>query len=168
MIDDRMEEGMSEEEAVSDVGEVQDIADRILGEIPLSKLVRSKVKPKRALRVWEIILLALGSPIWLSVAVALVAVVLSVYIVLWSVALSVYAATLSVGLSGVALTLGCALFFVRDGAAAGLVALGCGLLLAGIAIFLLFGCHWGTKGLVWLSKKIWLLIKKCFVGGTEK
>ena len=50
MIDDRMEEGLAEEEAVSSFGAQEEIADQILSEIPLSRLVRERVKPKRALR----------------------------------------------------------------------------------------------------------------------
>ena len=65
MIDDRMEEGLAEEEAVSSFGTPEEIADQILSEIPLSRLVRERVKPKRALKAWEIVLLVLGSPVWL-------------------------------------------------------------------------------------------------------
>ena len=66
LINDRMEEGMSEEEAVADVGNPKEIAAQILSEIPLSKLVKKKMKPSRRLRAWEIVLLALGSPLWLT------------------------------------------------------------------------------------------------------
>ena len=66
MIDDRIEDGLTEEEAVAEVGPVEDVVNQIMSEIPLTALVREKVRPKRTLRVWEIILLVLGSPIWLS------------------------------------------------------------------------------------------------------
>ena len=45
MIDDRMEEGVSEEEAVAAIGSVDEIASQIIAEIPLAKLVKEKIKP---------------------------------------------------------------------------------------------------------------------------
>ena len=75
MIDDSIEEGLSEEEAVSQVGTVNDVARQIIGEIPLSKIVKENVKPKRRLRAWEIVLLVLGSPGWVSLLIAAVSVV---------------------------------------------------------------------------------------------
>ena len=63
MIDDRVEEGLSEEEAVADVGDVDQIVDQILQEVLLIKIVKEKITPKRKLKVLEIILLSLGSPI---------------------------------------------------------------------------------------------------------
>lgn len=66
MIDDRMEEGISEEEAVCEIGSVDEIVSQIIADIPFTKLVREKIKPNRTLRPWEIVLLVLGSPVWLS------------------------------------------------------------------------------------------------------
>ena len=60
MIDDRIEDGLTEAEAVAGIGSVDDVARQIMAEIPLTTLVREKVRPKRILRVWEIILLVLG------------------------------------------------------------------------------------------------------------
>ncbi len=61
MIDDRMEEGLSEDEAVSAVGFVDEIVAQIVADIPLTKLVKEKTKLKKRLRAWEIVLLVLGA-----------------------------------------------------------------------------------------------------------
>ena len=61
MVEDRMEDGMSEEEAVAALGPVRDIVAQILSETPLPRLVHEKVKPKRPMKAWEIILLVLGA-----------------------------------------------------------------------------------------------------------
>ena len=82
MIDDRIEDGVPEEEAVEGVGTVDSVVEQIMSEIPLSKLVREKVKPKRSLKAWEIVLLVLGSPVWIPLLVAAAAVVFAVYIVI--------------------------------------------------------------------------------------
>lgn len=47
MIEDRIEDGLSEEEAVSEIGTVDEIAEQIVSDIPLTKIVKEKIKPKR-------------------------------------------------------------------------------------------------------------------------
>ena len=74
MIDDRMEDGLSETEAVAGIGSVDEVVAQIMEEIPLSKLVREKVKRSRGLKAWEIVLLVLGSPVWLPLGIAAFAV----------------------------------------------------------------------------------------------
>ena len=77
MIDDRMEEGLSEEEAVAEIGPVDEIVQQIIADTPLTKIVKENVKPKRKLKTWEIVLLAVGSPIGVSRLIAAAAVVFS-------------------------------------------------------------------------------------------
>ena len=81
MIEDRIEEGLSEEEAVSAVGSVEQIAEQIISEIPLTKIATEKIKPKRQLKGWEICLLILGAPLWLSLVIGAVSVLFSLYVV---------------------------------------------------------------------------------------
>ena len=70
MIDDRMEEGCTEAEAVAEIGPVEEVLAQIVADIPLTKLVKKKMKPKHTLKAWEIVLLVLGSPLWLSLLVS--------------------------------------------------------------------------------------------------
>lgn len=91
MIDDRMEDGLSEQEAISALGSVDEIANQTLSEIPLGRLAKERIKPKRRLKVWEIVLLALGSPIWISLIAAAVVVVISVYASIWAAVASLWA-----------------------------------------------------------------------------
>ena len=44
MIDDRIEDGMSEEEAVADLGSIDDIVKHIIAEIPISRIIKTKMK----------------------------------------------------------------------------------------------------------------------------
>ena len=46
MIDDRMEEGISQEDAVSEIGDVQNIVSQILMETPITKIVKEKVEKR--------------------------------------------------------------------------------------------------------------------------
>ena len=95
MIEDRIEEGLPEEEAVAAIGPVEEVVSQIVAETPFSKLVKERIKPKRALRAWEIVLLVLGSPLWLSLLIGAFAVLLGVYVSVWSVIVSLWAITAS-------------------------------------------------------------------------
>ena len=80
MVDDRIEEGLSEEDAVAQIGSVDEVVSQILSDTSIVKLVKEKISPKRKMRAWEIILLILGSPVWLSILIALFAVVFCAYL----------------------------------------------------------------------------------------
>lgn len=167
MIDDRIEEGMSEEDAIAALGELDDIVKEILREIPLHKIVREKAKNRRHLRVWEIVLISAGSPLWVPIALAFVIMVLAVYISTWTIVLSCYAVTLALGVSSIACLIGGCAAFVLMGVGEGLFLLGAALVVAALAILALLGCNGFAKGVVYLGKKIILGIKGCFVGKGE-
>lgn len=167
MIDDLVEEGRTEEEAVSEIGTVDEIVSQIVAEVPLSRLVKEKVKPKRALRVWEIVLLTLGSPIWFSLLIAALAVIFALYVTLWSLVVSVWAVFVSLAasaLGGIAASIGLVL---SGSAPAGAAMMGAGLVCTGLSIFLFLGCRAATKGTLLLTKKLALGIKNCFVRKEE-
>ena len=159
MIDDRIEEGFSEEEAVFETGDLDDIVAQIVADVPFSKLVKQKITPKKP-KTWEIVLLALGSPIWLSLLIAALAVLLSLYISVWSVILSLWAVFVSLiacALGGIAAGIG---FTFGDSALAGVAMIGMGIICAGLSIFLFYGCKAATNGILFLTKKTVLYLKK--------
>ena len=163
LIDDRIEEGMSEEEAVADVGAPGEIAAQILSEIPLKKLVKEKIKSSRRLRVWEIVLLALGSPIWLTLLIAALVILISLYAVLWSLVAVVWSVGAALVGSFLLSIAGLVLLCVQGSVGMGLFLLGLGIVCMGLALFLWFGSMAATKGAWWLSKRVPILIKACFV-----
>ena len=81
MIDDRIEEGLSEEEAVSAIGNINEIASQIIKE------VSNNEEPKKKLTQSEILLLALGSPLWVPLLLAGVIIVWALLITLWAIEL---------------------------------------------------------------------------------
>lgn len=87
IIDDKIEEGLSEEEAVADVGSIDEIAEQILSD---SEFQGSHVRKRAPISPWEIALLIIGSPIWLSILIAVFAVLLSVNVTLWAVEIPLY------------------------------------------------------------------------------
>ena len=168
MIDDRMEEGLSEAEAVAAAGSVDEIAEQILSEISFAKLAKERIKPKRSLHAWEILLLVLGSPIWLALGIAAFAVILSVYAVIWALIATLWAVFGALAGGGVGFIAGGVLFSVLGKWIAGLAVIGGGLVCAGLSVFSFFGALSATKGAVKLTGKIAIGIKKCFVGKEKK
>jgi uncharacterized membrane protein len=165
MIDDRIEDGMSEEEAVSALGSIDEIRSKILEDVPIAKIVKEKITPKRAFNAGEIVLLVLGSPIWLPLLLSAIIICLTIYLVFWIVILSLYVAVFAVFIGGIGGIL--ATFFQSGNFISGLFYFGCGIALVGLSILLFFGFNQVTKGMIFISKKIVLGIKKLFVGGNK-
>ena len=163
MIDDRMEEGLSEEEAVSAVGSVDEIVTQVVAETPLAKIAKERIKSKRRLRVGEIVLLALGSPIWLSLGIAAFAVILSLYISLWAVIISLWSVFVSLAACSIGSVPACIIFTVGGDGASGVAMLAAGIVCAGLSIFIFYGCKAATDGTLILTKKIAIWIKNCFI-----
>lgn len=163
MIDDKIEDGLSEEEAVAELGPAWKIAEQIVAKTPLVKIAKEKIKPKRSLKAWEIVLLALGSPIWLSIGIAVFAVIFSVYVSLWSVTVSLWAVFASFIASAVGGVAAGVVFIALGHTASGLAAVGAGAVLGGLSIFTFIGCRAITRGAVILTGKIALGIKSLFI-----
>ncbi|MBP3392712.1 MAG: DUF1700 domain-containing protein [Clostridia bacterium] len=154
MIEDRMEEGLSEEEAVAAVGSVEEIGAQLGADTPSPKTAKEPKSSKRKMPTWAIVLLIVGSPLWLSLLIAAFAVALSLYAALWSVILALWAVFGALVVSGFSVTLGGIGVFCMGKEIAGLAMIGAGLVLAGLSIFFFFGCKAATKGAAWLTK-IW-------------
>lgn len=164
MIDDGMEEGLSEEEAVASLGPIGDMVSQTVAQTPFKKLVKEKVKNKRPIKAWETVLLILGSPIWLPLLIAAAAIALSLYAVLFALIIALWAIDLALAVSAVASAAAGFAELFKGEYYQGLVLIGTGLALAGIAIFLFFGCLAATRGAIRLNGKIALWIKSLFVG----
>ncbi len=167
MIDDRFEEGVSEEEAVREIGNVDKVISQIIADTPLSKLVKEKMKPKKRLHAWEITLIVLGSPIWISLLVAAFAIILSLYAVLWSVLISLWATFACVAACVFGFVAAGIVFCFSGKGLSGAAMIGAGIACVGISIFLFFGCTAATKGTLLLTKKICFCVKKCFLKKEE-
>ena len=156
MIEDRMEEGLSEEEAVAAVGSVDKIAAQIIAEFPPVK----KEKRKRHFKTWEIVLLVLGSPIWLSLLIATFAIILSLYASIWAVIISLWAVFGSVVACAFAGIVSGIVLALAGHGLTGVAMIAAGIICAGLSIFLFFGCKAVTTLTVWLTKKAVLSIRK--------
>jgi len=163
MIDDRMEDGLSEMEAISSIGSVDEIVEQTVAQTPLAKIAKERIKSKRRLSAVQITLLALGSPIWLSLVIAAIAVIFALYISWWAVLISLWSIFASfVACSGGGVV-ACVLFVSGGNGAWGLAMLAAGAVCAGLAIFMFYGCKAATKGTLILTKKMGIWMKNCFI-----
>lgn len=159
IIDDRMEDCVSEEAAVAELGDVNEIISLIIANNS-GKEQEKKEKTKRQLRVWEIILLAVGSPIWISLGISAVAVIFSIFISLWSVVISMWAVFASLIGSSLGSVVFCGFsVFLGGNVCAGIAMLSAGLVCAGLGILVFFVCKSATKGMALITQKTVIGIK---------
>ena len=163
MIEDRMEDGLSETDAVSAVGTVDEIVAQAIADTPLAKIAKERMRSNRRLKAWEIVLLALGSPIWLALGIAAVAVIFSLYISLWAVIISLWTAFASIVGCAFGGIIGGIVFAISGNGLTGVAVIGTGIVLIGLSIFAFFGCKAATNGILILTKKMAVWTKNCFI-----
>ncbi len=165
MIDDRIEDGMTEEQAISALGDIDEIAEKILYDTPLGVLMKSKFKEKKQAAgspVLLILLAILGFPIWFSLAIAALAILISIYIIIWAGILSVFSVVAAVGLTGV-LLLPAAVFIISLNPIAAMGLFSAGFILVGLCILFFFPAKFAAKALVSLTVLIGKGIKSLFI-----
>jgi len=153
MIDDRMEDGMNEDDAVAAIGDIDAIVNESLLDLPLATLMKAKIRPATKLKSWEIVLIVLGFPLWFPLLGAFFAVILAVYASVWAVIISLYAAVAGLVIGGIGGVFG--VFFAQS-FPSGLFMLGCGLFFTGTGILAFFGVK---KLSIWLVKLTGLFLR---------
>ena len=161
MIDDEVADGKTEEEVIAQIGNIDDVVMEIAGGIPLVKLVKEKIKPKRKLRAWEIILIILGFPLWFPLL--LVALILSLvfYLLIWIFVIVSYVVEGSLVIAAV----GSLVIFLAylAGGEFNLVSLGFSFMCAGGASLFVFACIGITKATLKFTKFLSRKIKQSFI-----
>ena len=160
MIDDRTEDGISEEDAVAEIGSIDEIAAQITADFSLTTDEKKADSPKRKLKTWEIVLLAAGAPIWVSLLAAAVVVVISGYASIWAVLAAFWASFGEI----IVISLGCiasgvAIICIAD-ISTGFIMISYGLVMGGLSIFLFFGCKASTKVIIKLTGKVFSTVKR--------
>lgn len=166
MIDDRIDEGKTEEEAVADFGGVDSVVNDIAQDTSLMVLVKERVKPKGGIKGWQIALICVGFPIWLPLLIVAIVLALVAYLLIWILVIVTYAVETGLLASSVA---GLIVFFgYLTGGEFNLIPLGISVMCAGGAALLFFGCVGATKVTLKLSKKIFTSIKAAFIKKGNK
>ena len=168
MIDDMTEDGMSEEEAVERLGPVQKIAEGILLDAPITTLMKTRTKPKHRLHWWEIILIIVGSVVWLPLLIAVVCTVLCIYGAIWGVIVAVFGVVLALVLTALAIPF--AMLFAANfvaGPAGIAMGIGAMLVLGGLAVLVFVGAWKLAKYLGKLAGAFGRWLKRLFIRKEE-
>ena len=168
-INDRMDEGMSEKEAVADVGTVDEVIKQIAKDTPLLSIVKHKMKPKRRLRGWEIALIAGGSPLWFPLAIVAIVLLFVGFILMWTGAIVTYSVETSL-IAACFMSLVSFFAGVIDGGdiTANIAYLGMAGMCFGGSILLAFGCYGVTKGMIKATRGMFIGIKSWFIKKGDK
>ncbi len=165
-VDDRMEEGMGEEEAVAALGDPGEAARQAMMELPLPTLMKMKVKESRDRTdnktLW-IVLAILGFPVWFPLLITLGGVIFAVYATVWAVIVSIGAVVLSLAIAGVAAFIGFIPYMLTVTPAAGLFMLGVALALIGLTLILIKPVILICKGLARLTVYALRAVKRLFI-----
>ena len=166
MIDDRVDDGKTEDEAIREIGDVDDVVKQILAETPLSRIVKERMRPKRSLRAWEVIFLILGFPLWFPLFLVVLLLFFLALGIIWLLALIMYVVFGSLVFTSIA---GFIAFFASmvDGPA-NLIPLGMALASIGGAIIMFFVAIIFTKIAAKATKGFLRWVKSWFVGKERK
>ena len=165
-ISDRMEDGLSEAEALAGLGPVDEIAAQIAAETP--PIPRAIARANTGSRTLNIVLLAVFSPIWIPVVLALAAAALAVHVAIWAVIAALWAvdAVLALmpfaGLAALASTLGGGMPLP------GVFAFGLSLVSSGFGLVASFAVFWASKLLFRATRSFARWIASLFVRVSGK
>ena len=167
MIEDRMEEGLSEEDAVAQVGTPEEIAARIRSELPAASVPETQKETRSKNRGLVLILLILGAPIWLSLLIAAVAVSVSLLAVIFSLFVSLWAVVIALGGASLLWFISAVMSAIQHNLISAGMLCGFSLFGAGLCILTVFPFRFFTKkafgwmkngvkkGLSWIRERRW-------------
>jgi len=171
-IDDRIEDGMTEEEAVAALGSLDEIVQTIREAQPLSSIVRQRIRADRERHGGRgagwVVLAILGFPVWLPILIAVAAVLLSVYIAVWAVVISFAATALALVLAGVGVIVYAILRAAVSGVGALLLALGAAGVCVGLGLLFAALVAVIGKGAVRLAGAFGRWLKRLAIGRGGK
>lgn len=163
MIDDRMEDGLTEEEAVADMASPDEVSMQVLEDIPLSRLVKERIKPKHELKGWQIALIVIGSPVWIPLVLTALVLLLTFWIVVVSLLVAYYSVILGVAAAGVSGLIMFIFLLISSNTAAGFLMLGLSLVVMGLSILLIVSAKPVTKAMFKCCRAGVIGIKRIFV-----
>ncbi len=165
MIQDMVEEGKSEQEAVSSFGTIDDVVLSIAGKTKMTSLVKERIKPKGKIGTVGILAIILGFPLWFPLLITFFVLMFVAYILLWVLVVVTY----SVELAFISSSVACFSMYysnlINTNNNYGYI--GAGICLIGVSLLFLPVCIAATKANIKLTEKIFLGIKNKLIGGKN-
>jgi Predicted membrane protein len=152
IIEDSIEDGCSEEEAIARLGNINEIAEGLISDFKSGNPIRIG-KSSHSLGAVTTILLILGFPLWGSLMIALFSLVLAAIIVLFIPVIILGSIAISFFAAGVFAFVGSFVLMTQI-FSMGIIQFGASLFLMGASVFAAFGLYYTTKGCVYATKKL--------------
>ena len=167
-IDDRIEDGMTEEEAVSDLETIEEIAHTMELELPMSVVMKKKINLLKSetndhKTLWMVLAIC-GAPLWFPLLFAGVLLILSVYIVIWSLIFSLVIAVASFALASISCVFSFVAQLIEGSFLSAFQTLGGSIACAGLFLMLYKPMIELVKQLIEVTKKFGKWLKKMIIG----
>ena len=163
VIDDRVEEGFTEEQTVEEIGSPIDVADKIIAEMPITTVIKSKIKNRGKLSGWMAMLLAILSPVIFSLFLAFSITYITVIAVIWSLFITLIGIVIGFIVGGIGGAVVSVVQAVAGVSPSFLFTLSASLILIGLGLLLVLSVKGTYKGTVFLTKKTATFIKTLIV-----
>ena len=166
MIDDRVADGLTEEEATAQLDDPKAAARAIVADLPVVPRTVVRTKQRNRALYWTLVIL--GFPLWFPLLLAAGMLVLAGLLTIWCLILGLW--LLAAGLlAGGPLGIGVCLWALAVGQPAyGVFELGSGLLCFGLGLFCLHGAVAASKTLMQVSRQWIAKAKAPFVKVKEE
>lgn len=169
-IEDRMEEGIPEEEAVAQLGSVDRIVREIRAEQSLPSMVISRVKESRERTknkgLW-MALAVIGFPFWFPVLITMASLLFAGYITLWALIVSFAAIDVSLAAASVYWLVSAVAIGISESALVGIATAGIALCIAGGSLLLFPAVAALLKNSGRLTGKFYKNVKQKLFGKKE-
>ena len=154
MIDDKIEEGISEEEAIAQIGPIEEIAAQFKTELPRKDALKEAIFKNYSLPLWAIICLIIGIPVWGSLLIGAISIVFSTVVAIFAGVISLWAVSVAIGGCVIGMVIIAIMQFSHGQAAAAICLLGGALVCIGLTILLVLSSKAVTKCILWCIKRI--------------
>lgn len=168
-IEDRKEDGMSEEEAVASLGSIDRIVSEVLADTPITALIQHRLKESHKKsnhqKIWMILAIC-GLPFWLPLAAGVAITVFAVYVTIWVMIASLYVFELALIIGGISIIPGMILCMQQNVATGGAL-IGIGLASIGLCLMTIKPLLEGSKQLIGLSRAFARKVKTRLISKKE-
>lgn len=167
MIDDRIEDGLSEYEAVNDLGSIDSIISQILADAPGKQpaavsSASAEPEKKKLSAGWIILIAVLTSPIWLPAISSALSAAFAIIIAVFSVIIALYAVDFALFVCGIVSLGASAVEIYRFNILSAAICFGLCLMLIGFSVLLFFGANWLAKQVIRFIRFIFRKINELF------
>ena len=163
LIQDMVEEGKTEKEAIESFGGIDEVVRTIAGNTKMTSLVKERIRPKRHISALEVVLLIIGFPLWFPLLITFFVLMIVGYFLLWIFALVTYVVEFALIAGGVGGLI--SVFTSSSSVYMNYGYLGLSLLVLGFGFLFIGVCVFATKVNCKIAKNILVGIKNKLIGG---